>query len=324
MLCPQHICPVTSYNSVYDMLIENSYKSLSWVDVKTPTSEEARQLIDEYGIHPRVAEEILSPTTKPKLDVYDDYVYLVLHFPAIRHTHSNERNQEVDFILGKKFLITVHYDTVDSLHKFATEFEVNSITAHKQKGVRPHAGFIFYSMIGKLYHSLQNELDYIESRLQQIEDNVFTGKERLMVRALSESSRNLLDMEQTIEGHERALKDLLNEGQRLFGDTFIHELQDILHYYHTVYGRIKDQREFLAELRTTNDSLLSTKQNETTKVLTLFAALTLPLSLLAAIFGMNTHATPFIGHPADFWIVIGLMVLLTGLLFAFLKYKKWL
>lgn len=306
------------------MLTEHTYKSLSWIDLKSPTNEEARELIGTYGIHPRVAEELLSPTIKPKLDVYDDYVYMVLHFPALRHTHSNEQNQEVDFIIGKKFLITVHYDTVDSIHKFATEFEVSSITAYKTKGVKPHAGFIFYHLIRKLYHSLQNELDYIESRLLQIEDNVFKGREQLMVRALSESSRNLLDMEQAVEGHERSLKDLLNEGNRLFGSAFMHELQDILHHHHTVYLRIKDQREFLAELRTTNDSLLSSKQNETMKILTVFAALTLPLSLLAAIFGMNTVSAPFVGSRGDFWVILGLMVALTVLLFLLLKYKKWL
>jgi len=299
-----------------------TYNNVSWIDFVSPTSKEARDLVDTHGIHPRIAQEVLSPTIKPKLSVYNGNIYLVLHFPAIRHTHSNEKNQEVDFILTKDSLITVHYDTVDSISAFAKEFEISAVVDKDEKKI--HAGFIFYHLILKLYNALQDELDFIESSLAKIEDNIFLGKERSMVIELSSMSRVLLDMEQTIEGHERALKDLLAEGDTFFGKSFTQELQDVLHEYHTVYHRIRDQREFLGELRTANDSLLSAKQNEIMKTLTIMAFVTFPLSLVAGIFGMNTIYLPFIGKQGDFWIVIGIMVALTALMFAYFKHNKWL
>lgn len=306
------------------MITKRKYKNLSWIDLKSPTSEEIRKLIDEFSVHPRIAEELLSPTIRPKCNIYDDVVYLILHFPTIRHTHSNEQNQEVDFVISKKSLVTVHYDTVDSIQTFAREFEVRAMVDKNKRTKRTHAGFLFCDLIRQLYKSVQDELDLIESRLTTIENKVFLDKERQMVKELSKVSRNLLDMEQAIEGHERVLNNLLAEGQRIFGKAFfLRELQDIMHEYHTVYLRIRDQREFLAELRTTNDSLLSAKQNEVMKTLTILAFITFPLSLVATIFGMNTKVLPLVGIPGDFWFVIGIMVALTILMFFYFKHKKW-
>jgi len=280
--------------------------------------------MDEFAIHPRIAEELLSPTPKPKLDVYNDTVYLILHFPTTQHAHAGDRNQEVDFIIGKNYLITVHYNTINSIQAFTKEFEVYTTVHINKKGDLPHAGFIFYNLIRSFYRGVQNELDVIESQLAVIEDSVFEGKERKMVIELSKVSRSLLDMEQTIEGHERALKDLLGETERMFGKSFIRELQDILHDYHTVYYRIKDEREFLNELRTANDSLLSTKQNEVMKTLTILAFVTFPLSLVAGIFGMNTKLLPLVGLPGDFWIIISIMILLAAFMFMYFKHNRWL
>jgi magnesium transporter len=83
------------------------------------------------------------------------------------------------------------------------------------------------------------------------------------------------------------------------------------------------EMESLHELRETNNSLLTTKQNETMKVFTILAFVTLPLSLIASIFEMNTRYTPIIGLPFDFWIIIGGMAVMSIAMFSFFKFKKW-
>jgi magnesium transporter len=82
--------------------------------------------------------------------------------------------------------------------------------------------------------------------------------------------------------------------------------------------------ESLHELRETNNSLLTTKQNETMKRFTILAFVTLPLTLLATLFSMDTKETPVVGLPHDFWIIIGIMFLAAGAMFVFFKRKKWL
>ena len=87
---------------------------------------------------------------------------------------------------------------------------------------------------------------------------------------------------------------------------------------------INSSLDSVTELRNTNDSLLSTKQNEIMKTLTVVAFITLPLSVIANIFNMTTVYTPIVGMPNDFWIITGIMLVTTILLFAYVKYKRWL
>src|SRR5205814_1155120 len=93
--------------------------------------------------------------------------------------------------------------------------------------------------------------------------------------------------------------------------------------YTKACGILENQLEFLGELRKTNDSLLTTKQNEIMKTLTVIAIIALPISVISSILQINTSDRPFVGQPHDFVIITGMMVSISVLLFAFFKYKKW-
>lgn len=306
------------------MVTEHRHDKLIWIDIESPTKEEIHEIMDEYSIHPGVAEELLLPTMKPKIEFYEDrYIYLILHFPAFRHTHKdNQQKQEVDFIIGRNFLITARYDTVDPLHKFAKMFEVNSILG--KSGGNEHAGQLFFFMIKKLYRALEHELDYMGDVLGEIEGRIFEGKERDMVRELSNVSRDLLNFKKAVSLHKEILDTFETVGMKFFGQNFSHQLKSIIGEYYRIRDGIKINTDSLSELRETNNSLVSTKQNEVMKVLTIMAFVTFPLSLIASIFGMNTDILPIVGHPQDFWIVMAIMTIFTILFFTFFKYKKWL
>ncbi|MCH8889059.1 hypothetical protein IID26_01380 [Patescibacteria group bacterium] len=305
------------------MINRYRHRNLTWVDMENPTNEEIRLIMDEFDLNPLVADELTSPTLKPKVDFYKEYIYLILHFPAIRHTHSEGRqNQEVDFIIGKKFIITVHYDTIDPLHKFSKVFEVNSILDRSDMG--NHAGYLFFYMIKKLYGAIEHELSFIRDKQVEIENEIFDGREKIMVLAISHLSRNLLDFKQAISVHRGVLESFEKAGNQFFGVDFTHHLRTIMSEYYKVHNEIDELLGSVGELRETNNSLLSTKQNEIMKTLTIMAFVTFPLSLIAAIFGMNTQTLPLIGMENDFWIIIGIMSFTMLLLFTFFKYKNWL
>jgi magnesium transporter len=94
--------------------------------------------------------------------------------------------------------------------------------------------------------------------------------------------------------------------------------------YDRLANEMKSNRASLLELRDTNNSLLTTKQNEIMKIFTIMAFVTFPLSLFASLFGMNTVGTPILGNRLDFWIIVGIMFAAASVFFAFFKYKKWL
>jgi len=122
-----------------DMISKYTYKKLTWVDLESPTKEEVITLKDEYKLPDLVADELYEPTTRSKIDKYDNVIYLILHFPVLDGKGQTER--EIDFAIGKNFIITTHYETIDPIHEFSKIFEVNSILDKTNMG--DHAGFFF-------------------------------------------------------------------------------------------------------------------------------------------------------------------------------------
>ena len=292
-----------------------------WIDAERPTHEEIRALMEEFDIHPIVADELLTPSLRPKVDHYENFIYLILHFPAIRHSHSNV-SQEVDFIIGKKFIITVRYELLDPLHKFSKVFEVNSILDKSDIG--EHAGFLFFYMIRKIYSSLQHELSIIGERLKDVEDRIFSGQERAMVQNLSNTHRDLLSFHRAMRLHKPVLSSLGVACEEFFGKDFRHYTDNIIGEYYKVDELLEDQKEVLNDLRSTNDSLLSTKTNEIMKALTATTFLMLPATLIAQIFSMQTRDIPIIAEPNSFYIIIGIMLAVAFCTFIFFRSKKWL
>jgi magnesium transporter len=299
-----------------------SYKDVTWVDLESPTRDEVREVMVKYNIPPLAAEDLLLPTLRPRVDVYPDFIYLILHFPAWKHSHK-ETSQEMDFIIGKNFIITARYDTIDPIHKFAKMFEVNSVL-DRNALVGKNAGYMFYYMIREIYHSLSDELEAIKDNLQDIEKKTFTGQEKEMVYELSNTSRELLGFKHATALHEEILNSFAIAAKPFFGATFSHYLDAILGEYTKVSKTIANISESLAELRETNNALLEAKQSETMKMFTAITVISSFLTIISSWFLVEAPDRPFAEAPHEFWLV-GLVMLVVAVIVAgVMRFKKWL
>lgn len=298
------------------------YRDITWIDIESPTREEIKEISTEFNINSFVSEDLITPSIKPKVEVYQDFICLTLHFPAIKHSHKYSANQEIDFIIGKKFLITTRYDSIDPLHEFSKIFEVNSILDKSEMG--KHGGYLFFHMIKHVYKSLGHELDYIRDNLKDAEEKIFSGMEKEMVMAISNINRNLLDFKRATDPHKDILNSLELAGSHFFGSEFSVVLRLISGEYFKIESVVKNNLEFLKELRDTNVALVTTKQNEVMKILTSIAIIAVPTSVISSLFQINAVSRPIIGKEGDFLVIILLMSGSMFLMYAFFKYKKWL
>ncbi len=305
------------------MIHKHLYKGRNWIDIDHPTQEDIKEIMQDYDVDPLVAHELISPTPRPKVEFHKNYIYLILHFPAFKHSHSEENiMQEVDFIIGKNYVITARYDTVDALLKCSKLFEVDTIL--NKKNPDNTSGALFFKIIQELYKSLFDELAYIEDWSEDIESRIFKGHEKEMVFALSHVSRNLLDFKKIIDFQETVLHSLKIGGEKIFGDEFEFHIHAILGEYKKIKNAIASNMESIAELRDTNNALLTTKQNEDMRVLTIVAFIALPLSFVTSLFQMNLNGTPIANSPHAFWIVFLLLIAFAFAQYLFFKWKKWL
>ncbi len=298
------------------------YNNVTWIDLESPNKEEIRELIEEYQVHPLVAEELLVPTIRPKVDLYDDCIYLILHFPSVVHSHSRHKSNEIDFIIGKNYIITNHYESIDAIHQFSKIFEVNSILNKSNMG--DHSGYLLFYLLRELYKNLMEQLFDLDHNLKSIEERIFRGEERAMVKTISHINRKLLTFKQAIQYHKGVLESFETAGRRFFGENFDYHLRSMLSEYHKVSSTLEGHRDTVNELRDTNDSLLSSKTNEIMKTLTIMAFIILPMTFVGQVFGVSLQNIPFQNSPNGFWIVIGLMAFVGVFGFSIFKYKKWL
>ncbi len=305
------------------MLSTYKHKKLTWIDLESPTPDEIKSLMRKYYVHPLVAEELLRPTLRPKVDVYKNFIYLILHFPIFEHDRKTSISYEIDFIIGKNFLITTHYKTITPLYEITKIFEVGSMTGNND--VIKNPGVLVFFIIRQLYDFALRQLDHIQTKIDAIEDNIFKGYEKDMVEDISMVRRDTLDFQKSIHMHESILHSLELAGQKFFDQDFIHYTNNMMGELARVKNHLFIVKETIESLQDTNDSLLTDKANDIMRTLTVMAFATFPLMLFAAVFGMsNMVSMPIVGRKGDFWIILGLMLIAAGAMFVFFKRKKWL
>ncbi len=300
------------------MIQKHIWNKEVWVDIDHGTPEEIASAVEEYDLDPYVAKELGSPTPKSRIEFHKEYIYLILHFPVFKQTHNKKLKQEIDFVIGNNFLLTTHYDTIDAIYKLSKELEVEEILSKNSDGSGHH---VFGILFRELYSGINDELSYIESWSESITEEIFDGHEKEMVFEISEAIRTLLEFKKTTDSHKEILDFLRDGGGHVLGTSFTEEIDAILLEYHRLRDIIHANIEILRE---TNNSLLSTKQNETIKTLTVLAFITLPLTLISGVFAMDVFATPFHENPFGFYIILGLMAVVAFFMYSIARLKKWL
>lgn len=303
------------------MITRYTHNALTWVDLHAPTPEEVREVMEEYNIAPELVEDLTAPVPQSRINAARGTLKLTLDFPMVKSERAGA-GHEVKFIITKKLLLTVRYEEISAFHKFAKEFEVLSILS--RSGKRAHAGHIFVALIGALYARLDEKLDYLNSRMSEIDECIFQGKEKEMVADISEVSRRTIAFNLALSIHKEVLENASPGLEKLFGSTFLKDIDGLMEHFHYLIRRVRSLQETIDELRETNSALLTTKQNEIMKNLTVMAFITFPLMLFTSMFGMNTKILPIVGMPGDFWIIITAMGVATVGFFIFFKYRDWI
>lgn len=296
------------------------HNNITWLDVCAPNPEEVRQLIEECDIPREYVSDLGTMTPRTEVFSKKDFLKITLDFPIVKRTDINHPH-EIKFLVTKTHLITIRFEEVNTIHKFSKEFEVLSLLKGKKK-TTPDT--LFLTLLEYFYTALYEKLDYLDARLTDIEEGVFSQQEEEMVYELSQISRRLISFKQTIDAHEDALGKLAPACAAAFVKDHKVTIEAIVHQYGIVRRRLRALTSTFDDLRRTNDSLLETKQNGFMRVFTILAFITFPLTLFSSMFGMNTEHTPIVGHEADFWIIVLIMILVSVGFFAYFRYKKWL
>lgn len=305
------------------MVFRYEYSGGVWVDLEQPNEDEIRQVAQEFSISERIEMELLSPTPTPLVASDEGMGLLVLHFPSHSTENGEIGNQEIDFIVGKHFIVTVRYEVIAPLHHLKKILEAQRLVGGRAALT---TDVLLEILFAHLYTSVRDHTNHVANNLELVERDMFDGHERTTVRAISNVSREFLHMEAALANQEeplsRFLKSLRERGS--FGVSFSERAGRILAERIHVARLVGTHRAMASELRQTNLALLEARQNEIMKTLTTVNFIFLPLGLISWTFAMRTEGMPFIDSPNAFWIVLGIMFTVAVLLITFFIRRRWL
>ena len=303
------------------MIERHEYNKVTWIDVVNPTIDEMRGLVEECAIPPEFGTDLTTMTPRSEALAVKGALKITLDFPIVKRTDISHPH-EIKFIATPKYLVTVRFESIETIHRFSKEFEVSSILS--RAGANASGGHLCMSLLDRLYRAMTVKLDYLESKMTDIEEMIFESREREMVSEISNVNRRLISFQQTLYLHEEVLEEMESAAVIAFGKSYLSYVNILQDEYRHQLRRIRSLTHTLNELRSTNDSLLTTKQNEVMKTFTILAFITFPLTLFTSMFGMNTVATPLVGNPWDFWLILGIMAIVSVSFFVYFKYKRWI
>lgn len=305
------------------MISRHEYRGGVWVDIEQPTDEEIRQVSQEFSISERIEKEILSPTPTPLVAADGNVALLIAHFPSHGTENGDTSSQEIDFLVGDRFVVTVRYEVVAPLYHLKKLLEAQSLITGSDT---ISTEILLEVLFAHLYTSVRDHTNHIATRLERVEHDMFDYHERNTVRAISIVNREFLHMEATLANQEepldRFLKALVDRGS--FSPAFVERATRILTERTQVARLIATHRAVATELRETNTALLEARQNEIMKTLTVITFSVLPLELLALIFGMHMRGAPLEQNPDAFWIIVTIMFGVVGVMTLFFAKKRWI
>ena len=305
-------------------LAELSASGLTWIHLDAPADPEAvTTLRERFGWHPLDVEDVLSKRQRPKIDDYADegYLFGVLHFPAYDKNIQRLNAGEVDFFLGPDYLVTI--PNVELLPVTRLFRRVSEDEQFRDQLFEKGSGRLLYEVLDDLFDYCFPILDKIAYKLDSIEDDIEDRRSEEIVTDISKAKQEIISYRKIIKPQRPALRLLERRIERFLPENLELYFDDLVDASERIWDLLDNYKEVVEALESTNESVISHRQNDVLRILTVFSVILLPLTLISGIFGMNVLFPGEHTHTA-FWAIVGLMVGVILSMVAFFRYKKWL
>lgn len=302
-------------------MIENVvFENIKWYHIINPTDENIDFLKQNFNFHPLDLEDCRSYTQRPKIDIYDNYFFLILHFPYFDKVNKFLKTKEVKIFWGKDYIITIgqtHW-VVKDLFNLAKQENIPDL-----KSTEESSDTILYKILQRLMDETYLLLNRLGHEIEIINRQLFNKKSEATIEHISIVRKNIIILNTIFKPQLRLFHKFESGEIGGFAENMEEYWGNILDYYQKMWDMVEDYEELIEGLSKTFDSLQANKTNETMKVLTIISTTLLPLTFITGLFGMNVHL-PFQEHPLGFWIIMIISLLIIIILLFFFKKKKWI
>jgi magnesium transporter len=296
---------------------------LTWTNIINPTYHDVEEIRQAYPyIHPLNLEDLTSVLERPKIDEHENYLFVVMHFPIWDKVQRLSRPSEVELILGKNFLVTIHDGSLKPLNRLFNACQVDQEEA--KKWLSRGANDAFYYIIDQLVDYIFPILDKVDSNIRTIEETIFTANTRTIIRDIAIVRRDVIALRRIIRHQVPIVETLQSTEHPIIREDLEEYFGDIVDHLHKARDIIDEDAEIIGGLAETTNIVVNHHLNEVIRILTVISVIILPLTLVSSIYGMNFAKLPLDDHPLGFIIINGVMLTIAILMLIYFRRRRWL
>lgn len=299
-----------------------THKGITWHDDPEPSEKDLLALQKKYNFHELDIEDCLSEHERPKVEEYDEYLFLVFHIPYFNQRTKRILKEEVNVFVGQNFLVTLHEGKIQLLDDLWNELKKSS--AKKDEFLEFGTGFFLYELMHLFFDSVFPLVDGITKSIRKTESLLFENDDELdMLRDIMILKRNIITMRSILQPQRTLIATLEHKNKKFVSEELALYFDDILDAIERQWALLDTAKEMIDALQSTHESWLSHKTNGVVKVLTIFSVLMLPLTFVTSLYGMNVHL-PLSKSMYAFAIIVGALLIIVFAMLFYFKRKRWL
>ena len=294
---------------------------IRWIHIESPRTADRDWLEEHFDFHPLDYEDVFSRNQRPKLDQYDDYVFIVLHFPLFDKDSGRILTAELDLFLGADFLITLPNIPLPPLTAMFERYREKDDL--REEVFSKGSGYLLYKIVDTGVDASFPMLRKTALKLERLEDDIFEGRSSEIVRDISDTKQEIINFRKIVRPQRAVLRDLERTKQRYLQEELEIYFDDISDAAERIWDTLENYKEVIEGLESTNESVLSHRLNDSFRILTAASVVLLPLTLIASIFGMNV-TFPGEGEAYAFYLILALMAVMLVALVILFRRRGWL
>lgn len=299
-----------------------THKNFTWYKVFNPEKKTLLQLGKKFDFHPLDIEDCLEKIQRPKLDIYRNYIFLVLHLPYWGTRKTRLETLELKVFVGKNYLITLNEVKIPLLDELF--YQAKTSPEKRARFFRASPFHLFYFLFNQLLIDTNPLIKEIGRMIDHIDQEVMRGQYREVFQISSVMRRNLIIFETIIKPQIPIFRRLEQGKANVTSGRYPYYWGNLVDRLRSIWEQLEDYLQILEGLSVTNESILSHTTNEIIKILTIFSVVLLPLTLISGIYGMNIGTLPFLHSSYSFFIISGIMFGVVMIMLLYFKWKKWI
>lgn len=301
-----------------DELVIVKDNSVKWLEITSLDNIELiNQICKKFNIHPLVLEDILSEDHMPKLEDYEEYLFLIVEGLNLREDSELEVEQ-FSFILFKDLVISFQ-------QRDSNPFETVLARMSEGSNIRKNgADDLLYALTDTIVDNYFSVIEKIGEKIDEVEDEVLLNPQREILNEIYKLKRNLIYIRKTLWPMRNVISNLSKNEFDLIDERTLYYFRDIYDHIIQMIEIIETYRDICSGMLDTYLSSISNKTNDIMKVLTIFSTIFIPLTFIAGVYGMNFRYLPELNWKygyASFWII---SAIITGFMLRYFRRKNWL